>query len=725
MLRRPNNLKTLLSITPRMFFIIPCLFAVNVYAENNRADYDLDNDGLIEINDLNDLDEIRNNFSGSSLYDSNLGCPEAGCNGYELTQNLDFDTNQDGIIDASDQFWNAGQGWEPIGWIVNSFEATFEGNNFSILNLFINRPNDDHIGLFGLISNSTIQNIGLSGPLGSITGKDLVGSLIGASYSNTVSNIANHIPITGSKTTGGIIGFLGDSNLLNSTNYASVTASSSEIGGLAGSAETNSLISSSLNYGTVTSQGSSVGGIAGKLSSSLIQLSSNHGGVNSTENKVGGVTGYAFEGTIEDTSNHASITAEGYNVGGIAGEASSSTLNKVYNTAEINSALGNCGGIAGEADIVDFNIVFNTGNVFTNANKSGGIVGEAYDTDILNAFNTGSVVSNLTEAGGISGHQNDSDIGNVFSTGFVSALTKSGGVVGEDINFTSPDNAYWAKDSSTQQTSSNTSPFYSYHGVTISQLRCPTEADASFANSGCVSEDGSQEGSDTPITLYKNWGLEHFEDNPIWDFGTPHQLPGLVINGIIYRDSDGDGLLDADDLLPFDYDNDGIPDANDSFPLISIGDLADNDQDGAPDSCDTACLGQGMTEDIDDDNDGVLDIHDLFPLISIGQLADNDQDGAPDSCNAACLDQGMTEDLDDDNDGIPDIEDAYPFISLGNRQDSDQDGIPDECDTLCRELGMTGEEQSPSSGGSLPNWLLLSIILIALQRRKNTKALLT
>lgn len=44
-------------------------------AEKNRQDYDLDNDGLIEINDLADLNEIRNNLDGSSLYGSSIGCP--------------------------------------------------------------------------------------------------------------------------------------------------------------------------------------------------------------------------------------------------------------------------------------------------------------------------------------------------------------------------------------------------------------------------------------------------------------------------------------------------------------------------------------------------------------------------------------------------------------------------------------------------------------------------
>ncbi|MEK9765695.1 MAG: hypothetical protein VW274_04385, partial [Thalassolituus sp.] len=74
-------------------------FSFTAFAESGREDYDLDDDGLIEINDLSDLDEIRNNLDGTSLYGTSQGCPEAGCNGFELTTDLDFDTNADGVMD--------------------------------------------------------------------------------------------------------------------------------------------------------------------------------------------------------------------------------------------------------------------------------------------------------------------------------------------------------------------------------------------------------------------------------------------------------------------------------------------------------------------------------------------------------------------------------------------------------------------------------------------------
>ena len=55
------------------------LTSILSHSESDRADYDLDDDGLIEINDLPDLNEIRNNLDGSSLYGSSVGCPVSGC----------------------------------------------------------------------------------------------------------------------------------------------------------------------------------------------------------------------------------------------------------------------------------------------------------------------------------------------------------------------------------------------------------------------------------------------------------------------------------------------------------------------------------------------------------------------------------------------------------------------------------------------------------------------
>ena len=135
-------------------------FLVTV-ALGNR-DYDVDDDGLIEVGNLAQLDAVRYDLNGDGVVDdaldwqsyydafdqsSLMGCPD-GCTGYELTASLDFDTNNSGAVAPGDTYWNNGEGWAPIGgedtsaigrllFLSNPFVAIFEGNGHTVSNLFI------------------------------------------------------------------------------------------------------------------------------------------------------------------------------------------------------------------------------------------------------------------------------------------------------------------------------------------------------------------------------------------------------------------------------------------------------------------------------------------------------------------------------------------------------------------------------------------------------------
>ena len=121
-------------------------------ASPTGGDYDHDDEGLIEVRTLAQLDFIRYDLNGDSMvgiyaieeYQSafpgaldGMGCPADGCRGYELAASLDFDTNGNGEADAGDAYWNDGAGWEP-----GSSSPTFDGNRYTIANLYINRDVD-------------------------------------------------------------------------------------------------------------------------------------------------------------------------------------------------------------------------------------------------------------------------------------------------------------------------------------------------------------------------------------------------------------------------------------------------------------------------------------------------------------------------------------------------------------------------------------------------------
>ena len=131
---------------------------------------DCDGDGLIEINSLTKLHNMRFDLAGSSYKTSDsdagatTGCPNSGCFGYELTTNLDFDTNGNGytwsgnssngytldVGDNNDVYFpidsanDNSAGWMPIGDDANPFTGTFNGNGYTISNLAIRRAKTPH-----------------------------------------------------------------------------------------------------------------------------------------------------------------------------------------------------------------------------------------------------------------------------------------------------------------------------------------------------------------------------------------------------------------------------------------------------------------------------------------------------------------------------------------------------------------------------------------------------
>ena len=164
------------------------------------TDYDLDDDGLIDVSHLAQLHALRFDLNGDGQPDkeefaddysqafpsaiANMGVPaDILAQGYELATNLTFDTNGDKTINEEDAFWNKGKGWPSIGSFAEPFQAVFEGNGHTIDNLFqdqsdpavfANRPN----GLFGLIGNrGQVINLGLEDV--SIQGVNWVGALAG------------------------------------------------------------------------------------------------------------------------------------------------------------------------------------------------------------------------------------------------------------------------------------------------------------------------------------------------------------------------------------------------------------------------------------------------------------------------------------------------------------------------------------------------------------------
>lgn len=221
---------------------------------------------------------------------------------FQLLNNLD--SSSSGYTNLASSTANDGAGWNPLGKNDSlAFTGNFDGLGHTIDSLYINRPNMDNVGLFGLTNGSTIKNIGLINT--TVTGKDYVGALVGLNKQSIVKNVySSNGSISGKNSLGGLIGNnINFSNITNSYASGSVTGIGSTFftGGLVGSNSSSSTIENSYFTGSITGH-SYVGGLVGvsTLDAGIIKDSfynnetSNFNGVGgngSNGNPVSGVTG--------------------------------------------------------------------------------------------------------------------------------------------------------------------------------------------------------------------------------------------------------------------------------------------------------------------------------------------------------------------------------------------------------------------------------------------------
>jgi uncharacterized protein YjiK len=109
----------------------------------------------------------------------------------EELQNIGLNENYKLVndIDCSDTInWNNGLGFDPIGK-VGEFNGKLEGNGYHIYDLYIKRPSENYVGLFGR-NNGEIRNLKLVDSR--VEGRSLVGSLVGLNKGEVEKIIVNN-----------------------------------------------------------------------------------------------------------------------------------------------------------------------------------------------------------------------------------------------------------------------------------------------------------------------------------------------------------------------------------------------------------------------------------------------------------------------------------------------------------------------------------------------------
>lgn len=225
----------------------------------------------LEIRTWYDLDAARDNLAGH----------------HTLMNDLDSTTS--GYEELAGQTANGGKGWSPIGTGIGelAFGGFFSGQGYEIRDLFINRPNENYVGLFGVLSGGEIRDIGLVNV--TVTGNECVGALVGRN----------------------------DYASLRNCHFA----------------------------GRVNGEGLSVGGLVGYNFFGMVGDSSSTGNVTGYRN-VGGLVGCNYEGSVYGSYSTCSVSGDKY-VGGLVGRNHQGEVAVSYATGNV-TGNGIVGGLVGD-----------------------------------------------------------------------------------------------------------------------------------------------------------------------------------------------------------------------------------------------------------------------------------------------------------------------------------------------------------------------------------------
>ncbi len=322
----------------------------------------------------------------------------------DLTANYELQNDINMNVSQCLEF-QSGEGFEPIGGCgVNNacwdegyenyaFKGYFDGQDYTIYNLMINKPEQNYVGLFGM-STSDLNNIHLEDV--DITGNESVGGLSAESFGLIYNSSSNGI-ITGNNYVGGLTGYAGNYNATISLSNSTATVNGNDyIGGLAGGSDSR-ITNCSFN-GEITGN-DYVGGLVGEHIEFSISNSHSSGEINGND-YVGGLVGSSQNGAEVLTNSYSSANINGNNyVGGLIGE-------QIYGNTEYSNSSGTI-----------------TGN-----NYIGGLIGRTAESALTYSFSSSNVTGNIT-VGGLIGIQ-DGTINQVYSTGNVTGIEQIGGLVG-------------------------------------------------------------------------------------------------------------------------------------------------------------------------------------------------------------------------------------------------------------------------------------------------------
>lgn len=212
----------------------------------------------------------------------------------KVRDHLDKHFIQTADINLGVKPWNEVAGWLPIGDYLNgaSFRGIYDGGNYRIIGLFINRPSKDGVGLFGETSHgAVVKNLKMINV--DVTGRDYVGAVSGGwgGYVSLVDSTLVNVHVSGSVTGRQYVGGLIGTNSTIRQSSSATNVHGGDAGGLAGMLT---------GYGNVIEQSYATGEITGLV--------------------TGGLIGHNNYGRIINSYSLAQVKGTGANNGGVIGQ---------------------------------------------------------------------------------------------------------------------------------------------------------------------------------------------------------------------------------------------------------------------------------------------------------------------------------------------------------------------------------------------------------------------
>ncbi|MCL2077957.1 MAG: hypothetical protein FWH08_06070 [Oscillospiraceae bacterium] len=363
---------------------------------------------------VQDLAELAEKVNGGSSYREKY---------FVLMNNIDMTR----YLSEGGEGYNDGAGWVMVGSYAGaSFGGIFDGSGYTISGLWLNRPDEIAVGLFGQAVGAEIYRLNVEAlsietgvNAGVIVGDMRNGKMISCSakvgfFSSVNPEYANAL--------GGLVGDLRNTEVENCSAEITVVINANDNAEYAAT-----------NFGGLI--GIAIGGSTIKNSHAVVDA------VIQGDSLIvaGGLVGYCYDGSvITDSYSEGSITAMGErsHIGGLAGFLSDagSVIRNSDSTCNVN---GNrmVGGLV-SAQIRETSIINSRAEgdvtVYSDSNTetytiAGGLVGMFNNSFITDSYANGNVTAggDMLAAGGLVGLQKDGKVSKCRASGDVSVTAIS------------------------------------------------------------------------------------------------------------------------------------------------------------------------------------------------------------------------------------------------------------------------------------------------------------